>query len=156
MQNKYILLRHGETKYQAQGLKVIPYTEEDKMSLPITESGRKKIEEDAKELKSKNIDFIYSSDFLRTRQTAEIVSKETGVEIVFDKRLEDIEVDGSESIQDVKKRAVSVIENLEKKYKNKTILIVSHGDPLRTLMDYFCLPENLYPETGQYFDLTNL
>jgi broad specificity phosphatase PhoE len=44
----------------------------------------------AKKLKNEKIDLIISSDLLRTKQTAEILGKELGVKVIFDKRLRDI------------------------------------------------------------------
>ena len=66
MKNKYILLRHGETRYQAEKLDVL-YTKDENPDLPITENGKEKIRIVAKELKNKGIDLIYSSDYFRTR-----------------------------------------------------------------------------------------
>ncbi len=37
---------------------------------------------------------------------------------------------GGESWNDIKKRLLSFIKEIDKKYKNKRILIVGHGDPL--------------------------
>ncbi len=155
MKNKYFLLRHGQTIYQAKKLKKFyPYPENPPVT--ITKKGKEEIKKTAKKLKKKNIDLIYSSNFFRARQTAEIVVKELGLKIKFDKRLRDINFGifrgGSmqkyrdffssrkqrfskrppkgESWRDVKKRMRSVIKNLEKKHKGKNILIISHADPL--------------------------
>lgn len=104
----------------------------------------------------KKIDLIYSSDIFRACQTAEIVVQELGTKINFDKRLRDInlgvyhgrpkkefyqdfpepkarfskEPKKGESWNDVKKRMVNFLKDVEKKQKGKIILIVSHGDPL--------------------------
>lgn len=160
MRNKYILLRHGETKYQAEGKNYYLYSREEQENLPITKEAEKKIAEIAKELKTRRIDLIYSSDYLRTKQTAEIVSKEIGVPVFFDKRLRDINfgvfsggdsrnfygyfsskaerfsqrpLEG-ESWGDVKEKLIEIIKDLEKKYTGKTILIVTHGDPFWLLI----------------------
>lgn len=154
MKNKYILLRHGETIYQTKKEKFL-YPWPDFIN-NLTEKGKKQTETVAEKLKNKKIVLIYSSDFLRTRQTAEIVAKILGLKIIFDKRLRDInfgifqgkETDKyrnffvnkkqrffkrpprGESWRDVRKRMIDFIKDIEKKYKNKTILIISHGDPL--------------------------
>lgn len=187
MNNRYILFRHGQTKYQQNNLDVL-YSKEDHVSLPITEEGEKQVEKSVKELKNIGIDIIYSSDFYRTRQTSEIAAREIGAEIISDKRLRDMDMGifkgrpadeyrnffekredrfwknppGGENWRDVKKRIVEFIGDMEKKYKNKTILVVSHGDPLWLLMSFFKnLTEkeildlkhspDFYPETGRYF-----
>jgi len=155
MRNKYILLRHEETIYQTKK-KDFLYPWSQTASVSLTEKGRKQIKTAAKEFKDKNIDLIYSSDFLRTRQTAKIVAKELGLKVKFDKRLRDINFGiyhgkptreyyqffstrkqkfskrppKGENWRDVKKRVKNFIKDIEKKHRNKTILIVSHGDPL--------------------------
>ena len=48
----------------------------EKFYSPLTDKGRKEAEAAAKRLKKKNIDLIFSSDILRTKQTAGIVAKE--------------------------------------------------------------------------------
>jgi len=42
MNNKYILLRHGETRYQAEGLDIL-YPKNENPDLPITEHGKEQI-----------------------------------------------------------------------------------------------------------------
>ena len=122
----------------------------------LTKQGEEEARRGAKELKEKKIDLIYSSDASRTRQTAEIVNQELGVEIIFDPRLRDIDLGiykgGSleeywqlfsnqedrlfirppkgESWADVQKRMIDFLKEIDKKYKNKRILIVSHKGPL--------------------------
>jgi broad specificity phosphatase PhoE len=108
-------------------------------------------------MKNLRIDLIYSADFFRTKQTAEIVAKELNKKIIFDKRLRDINLGiyrgrkkeefyrdflkvfplrftkrppGGESWQDVQKRMLNFLKKIDKKHKGKNILIVSHGDPL--------------------------
>jgi len=161
MKNKYILLRHGQTIYQAKKIeKFYPWSE--KPPVTITKKGKEMIRKAAKKLKKKNIDLIYSSDFFRTRQTSKIVSKELGLRVSFDKRLRDLNfgifhggptqkykefctkrqrffkrAPKGESWRDVKKRMISFVKDIEKKHKNKTILIISHADPLWLLAGFF-------------------
>ena len=155
MNNTYFLLRHGRTIYQAEKTGLI-YPWPEKPAVKLTEKGEEMIKSVAKVLKNKNINLIFSSAFFRTRQTAEIISKALGVKPIFDKRLVDVDFgiynggfvkdfdnainsarnrflirpENGESRKDVKKRVKAVIEEIEKKYKNKNILIISHGDPL--------------------------
>ncbi|MFA6190543.1 MAG: histidine phosphatase family protein [Candidatus Staskawiczbacteria bacterium] len=114
------------------------------------------------ELDEKTI--IYSSPFSRTKKTAEIAREVLGVkeEITFDNRLRERwfgELDkthnsnyhkiwskdgdnpnhkdfGSESAMEVGERIVSLFEDLEEKYKNRNILLVSHADILLILQAY--------------------
>jgi isoleucyl-tRNA synthetase len=150
--NKYFILRHGKVQKE----KGIIYDWPSLSTFPLSKKGREEIVKIAKKLKKEKIDVIFASDALRTKQTAEIVAKELGLKVNFDSRLRDINLgvyqgrqdkefyrdfpptlerfqkrpkDG-ENWTDVKKRILSFIRNIEQKYKNKKILIVSHGDPL--------------------------
>ena len=188
MKNKYILLRHGETRYQAEKLDVL-YAKDENPGLPITENGKEKIKIVAKELKSKGIDLIYSSDYFRAKQTSKIVAEELGLEVKLDKRLRDTNfgilhgkpgqryrelfsskkerfskrTPKGENWRDVGKRAVAVITEIEKEYNGKTILIVSHADPVGLLTGYLKgLSEDellekrhmcsFWPDVGQYIE----
>lgn len=161
MRNKYILLRHGETIYQAKKLSIL-YSKKEQFTLSITENGKKRIKEVTKELKDKKIDLIYSSDYLRTKQTAEIIAKGLGLKIKLDKRLRDKDFGifsgrrnsehrkiyssmkqrfrkrpkKGENWRDVRKRMADFIKQIDKKHKNKTILIVSHQDPIGLLAGF--------------------
>ncbi len=152
-------MRHGETKYQANKINIL-YSQEDQFSLPITKKAKKEIKETAKKLK--NIDLIFASDYYRTKQTANIISKEIGLSVTFDKRLRDTNFGifsgkpdieykkyfssklqrfskrppGGNSWGDIKKEVIDFIKEIDKKYKDKTILIVSHGNPLWILAGY--------------------
>ncbi len=163
MNNNYYILRHGQTIHQTVKRGIIYNWPDDDPPCNLTDVGRKQVEKSAKALKSKSIDLIFSSDILRTRQTSEIVSKVLGLNVNYDKRLREINwgIYGGksalrawlyyknpkskfkkappegESWSDVRKRMVNVIEDLEKKYKGKIILIVSHGDPLWLLEGWF-------------------
>jgi len=157
LRNKYFLLRHGQTIYQTKKKSFIYPPFPEKPAIKLTKKGEKQIKAVAKSLKKAGIDLIFSSDFFRTRQTAKIVAKEVGAKILFDKRLRDINLgiyrDGKkerfyrvfphyskkffyqkpaqgENWRDCQKRMLSFLRGVDKKYKNKTVLIVSHGDPL--------------------------
>jgi len=157
LKNKYFLLRHGETIHQIEKSDTVYYWPEDNPPAALTEKGRSQIKEKTQYLKDKKIDLIFSSDVLRARQTAKIVAKELGLEVGQDLRLRDInwgvyqgkshqEAWGyyqhnmeekfekappeGESWLEVQKRMVDFIKEIEEKYNQKTILIVSHGDPL--------------------------
>lgn len=155
LNNQYFILRHGETIYQTKKKEFVYSL--DTAQIGLTKSGKKKIKAQAKKLKKKKIDLIFASDFFRTRQTSEIVAKELGLKVNFNSRLRDINLGvyhgrakkefyrdfpreakkrfyrsplKGESWNDVKKRVLNFMKEIDKKYKNKRILIVSHGDPL--------------------------
>lgn len=154
VKNNYFILRHGHTKYTAE-LRETIYPQAAHFELGITEKGKQDIEKLIPALKQKNIDIIISSDYLRTRITSRIVAESLDLKINFDKRLRDVNLGiyrgrkkhefynalsaeemffkgpkGGESWLDCVKRLEEVIKDLEKRYKDKNILIVSHGDPL--------------------------
>ncbi|MFA5083965.1 MAG: class I tRNA ligase family protein [Candidatus Paceibacterota bacterium] len=152
--NRYFLLRHGYS--ESNHHKIISCWLEKKI-INLTDEGRKQIEKAAQNLKNKNIQLIFSSDLLRTKQTAGIISKEIGIPVKFDERLREYNVGifngeskesfdefmgkeaialfektppQGENLRDIRRRAMSFILELEKNYQNKNILIVSHAYPL--------------------------
>ena len=184
MKNHYFILRHGETIYQ-QEKKDIIYPFPEKEPIDLTEKGRKQIKKATQRLKKEKIDIIFSSDITRCRQSAEIVAKELKLNVNFDKRLRDVNLGiyhgktkaefykdfpdlkkrfvqkpkRGESWNEVKKRMLSFIKEIDKRHKNKNILIVSHGDPLwllegamkglRRNEEYFEQGKKIIPQTGE-------
>ncbi|HUW71664.1 MAG TPA: class I tRNA ligase family protein [Candidatus Humimicrobiaceae bacterium] len=88
-ENKYFLLRHGTYPGNLEDI-VVCWPE--KRSFPLTKEGENQIKAVAQKLKNENIDLIFSSDLLRTKQTAEIIGKELGIKPKFDKKLREISV----------------------------------------------------------------
>lgn len=155
LRNQYFILRHGQTIFQTKKKGFI-YPWPEKNPICLTEKGEEQIKLAAQKIKKEKIEAIYSSDIPRTRQTAKVVAKELGLKINFDKRLRDINLGiyrgktikefrhdfpcyltgfcqrakRGESWNDVKKRLMVFIKEIDKKYRNKNILIISHGDPL--------------------------
>lgn len=155
--NSYYILRHGETE---NNLGHIIYSDDENQKLPLTKNGEKQIKALIDKLRKAKIDLIYSSDYLRTRQTASIISQALGVEVIYDKRLRDVDVGSfkgrslkdyfayfgnsnlerftqspprGENLNQVKRRMMNFVLAIDRKYLNKNILIVSHGDPLWVL-----------------------
>ena len=153
--NKYFVMRHGEAQ---NNLRNIASTKKPNESA-LTEKGREIAAASAKALKEKKIDLIFTSPFLRTKQTAEIAAKAIDLKesrIIVDDRLREIDVGefdgrsiddyraffatneekfdkrpkGAETMREVRERVMRFLYEIEEKYKNKNILIVSHGDPI--------------------------
>ena len=163
LKNRYFILRHGQTSHQIERPEFVYYWPEDKPPASLTEKGKRQIKEKIQFLKDKKIDLIFSSDTLRTRQTAEIVAKELGLKVILDPRLRDISwgiyqgkpmkeawayykdmeekfekpVPEGESWSEVRQRMIDFIKEVEQNYNQKNILIVSHGDPLWLLEAWF-------------------
>ncbi len=153
--NNYYILRHGES---LSNVKYIHSSWPEKFYFPLTDKGKKEVKVSAKILKSKKIDLIFSSDILRTKQTADIVSKELNLKIEYDKRLREVDVgifngktveefmksfpkeqknerfkkkpEGGETHNNVRNRMNDFLKDKDKKYKGKNILIISHQLPL--------------------------
>lgn len=156
--NNYFILRHGESLRQ---IKKVSCCWPEKLKIPLTKRGIEEVEASAKFLKSQKIDLIFSSDLLRTKETSKIVAKETGAKIIFDKRLREYNVGifngklpnltwdylnesgniifkkmpKGERLLDIQKRMYGFLENINRKYEGKNILIVSHELPLTILQE---------------------
>ncbi|MBP9765623.1 MAG: class I tRNA ligase family protein, partial [Candidatus Pacebacteria bacterium] len=148
--NEYYIIRHGEAGHNVEG---IEDTEMDPNN-HLTELGKTQVM-DTKKRTNVDFDLIVSSPYLRTIETAELMSN--GQEIIIDENFREIElgiynkqkgskifedlgisylkfntkIGGGESHGDVMNRMMRGIYNLEEKYVNKKILIVTHGAPMR-------------------------
>ena len=167
LNNRYFIIRHGESKANVAHI-LLSHPKEGTVSFGLSPKGKKQVKISvSKNKKSKILDsdiIIYSSDFLRARETAEIAKKLLGIEKInfhknlreryfgkFDKTsLDNIKIawehdeknpnhkhKGVESPNKVLKRTLALISKLEKKYKDKKILLVSHGDVLQILHTHF-------------------
>ncbi|MBI2454498.1 MAG: class I tRNA ligase family protein, partial [Parcubacteria group bacterium] len=153
-----ILMRHGEAE---SNVKKIVSSYPEKTLNPLTDRGRKQVLAAAKKIKAElggeKLAAIYSSDLLRTRETAQILADELKIKnIIFDERLCEIDMgefngrpaeeyqagfkshqngftdrpNQGESWQDVWRRMRSFTLDVSKKHSGKKVLVVSHGDPL--------------------------
>jgi isoleucyl-tRNA synthetase len=156
--NNYFVVRHGGTKSNLTGK--ISSFKENKDSL--TEEGVEQVRTSAKELKDKKIDLIFTSPFIRTKETVDIISSEIGYsgEVICDDRLSEVfygeEWEGrtwaeyakdfpkmsdrfykrnssKENLEDVRRRVMEFIYEIDEKYEGKNIVIIGHGGPLSLL-----------------------
>ncbi|TSC82868.1 MAG: isoleucyl-tRNA synthetase [Parcubacteria group bacterium Gr01-1014_20] len=150
--NRYWVMRHGQSEAMMVGV-----IDAGKGKYRLTDLGRKQAEKTAKRLAKEKIDLVISSDVLRTKETAQIVARVLEVgKPVLDERLREINLgvlagksvreyseilptldsrilgkpEGGESITDVRTRMWSFVQEIEKKYKGKNILLVSHEYPI--------------------------
>jgi isoleucyl-tRNA synthetase len=136
--NSYFVMRHGESLSNEKNVdSLVPGEEND----ALTSLGRDQVIVSAKNLKQKP-DLIISSPFTRTKQTAEIIAEHFGLakdSIVTYQELREYSATESpdENYNDVRKRIISVLNDIEKNYQNKVVLIVSHEYPLRALLSSF-------------------
>lgn len=153
LRNTYYILRHGEA---LSNVKQVCSSWPETFLNPLTARGIEMIQEAAKSLKDKNIDMMFASDLLRTKQTAQIVNSVLNINLEFDKRLREIDFgvlnggpiinldksfkDESQRINQampegetyigVSNRAYDFLKDIDARYDNKTILIVSHESVL--------------------------
>lgn len=149
--NTFKIMRHGEADNNV--LEVLSSNVETEHFL--TPEGENQVKESAEKLKGE-IDLIIYSPLKRTKQTAEIVAGIIGAETLEDKRISETNfgtADGKthkeyfskslsreerykvgfpegENFSDIKKRVGQFLEDIDSKYENKRILIVSHDYPL--------------------------
>ena len=149
--NRYLLMRHGEARHMVEGI----YTNDPESAYSLTEEGERQAVEAAKNIPSDKPLVIVSSPVLRARETAQAVARQLGVSegaIVIDDRLHEINFgefngkskwdwinfmaqpewfmakpEGGENYEEIKKRFGEAIYDLEKRYKDSTVLMVSHG-----------------------------
>lgn len=117
--NKYFIMRHAEAENNAK--RILDLTGDPHNHL--TEKGR----EEVKNANVKDFDLVFSSPFLRARETAAIIKKD----FEMDERLR--EIGPNEEGTEVRRRMGEFLFDIEQKYSDKNILIISHGFPIWTL-----------------------
>lgn len=148
--NNYLILRHGRA---VSNKKDIASSWPEKFHNPLTKKGEKQIQKLIPKLKEENIDLIFSSDLLRAKQTAEIISNELAIKIKFRKNLREIDFGvfngkslkkwknffktkkekftkkplKGENYTDLILKTKKFIKKNNKNYRNKNILVVGHG-----------------------------
>ncbi|HVU59739.1 MAG TPA: histidine phosphatase family protein [Candidatus Saccharimonadales bacterium] len=167
--NRYYVMRHGQSKANLQNIIVSHPQNGTHMDYALTELGKQQAYASAKQSSLSSDTVIYASDFSRARETAEIVREVLGTPVVHitialrerhfgdweksdsanyhtvwasDKTNADHREHNVESVNAVLDRVTRFILSLEKRYTDKDILLVSHGDTLQILQTAF---ENTSP-----------
>lgn len=142
---KLILVRHGETEENKKGIL------QGHLHGTLSKEGIGQVKKLALRLKDERIDVIYSSDLKRASDTAKEIAKfHPGVELFLVKELREkdqgcltgklvSEVDWSkprdtEKKEAMHKRAKAILDEVYGKYKNQTVLFVSHGGLIKVLI----------------------
>lgn len=156
--NHFFIARHGQAENNAKNI-----TDSNPQSTNgLTEVGRQQVAELLKLIKKENIAQIYVSPYLRTRQTAEILAEGLGFEkdkIIIDDRLSELDfgdlsgqpfadfltheekhlkyfedkLPNGESYLDAKRRFGEFLYDVNSRYQNENILVVSHGIALEVI-----------------------
>lgn len=85
-----LLIRHAE----AEGIAAGEALEPKDIDLPLTPRGRAQAAALSARLKQRNVAAIYASPLRRTRETAEALAQATGLAIIEDPRLREVEIAG--------------------------------------------------------------
>jgi len=152
--NRYFVMRHGFAESNQKNINNSNIANEYKLTL----RGRKEVLKTAQKLKREKIELIFASDFLRTKETASVVAEVLGISkenLILDEHLREINTgifdgkpDGEyhkyfssplekftktppqgETLTDLKNRITQFLYEIESKYKNKNILIITHEYP---------------------------
>ncbi|WP_138492945.1 histidine phosphatase family protein [Paenibacillus pinistramenti] len=168
------LIRHGLTDWNALG-KI-----QGRSDIPLNEEGRRQAKLLAERLKSEpsKWDFVITSGLSRAQETGEIIAEALSIPVYDpDSRLVersfgkaegltaqeretlwgtawDIQQIGQESVEDVQKRALAFMQDLDKRFPDKNVLVVSHGGLLAQL--YRALYQDQYRERIGNLSLTVL
>lgn len=149
---KLYVIRHGRTKCNDEN----KYN--GKLDEDINEIGIEQAKKASKEVAKLDIDLIICSPLLRTRHTCEIINS-NNIPVIYDKRLEERDcgeltnknlgefyytdyynyystniVKGLETLPELFRRTHSFLDEINEKYKDKNILLVTHGVVARTIL----------------------
>lgn len=149
--------RHGQTDYNKKDW-ILGVTD-----LELNETGTEQAKELAETVAEMgNVDIIIASPMKRALKTAQIVAEASGIEVVIDERLREWDYgsyegmhrsaegfaqnkrdfgvkmgESGESLLQLAHRVYSALDNIIETYKEKTVLIVSHGGICRVIETYF-------------------
>lgn len=148
-----LIVRHGETDWNRDG------RWQGHSDTPLNERGREQARELASSLR--DVDAVYSSDLARSRETAEILAAELGLEVRLDPRLrergfgawegltsaeiqerfadahgrwqagEGFGADDAEPFEAMRARVQAAIDDIAARHPDETVLVVTHGGSAR-------------------------
>jgi len=155
MSTHILLIRHGETDWNAEG------RIQGQLQVPLNGRGFAQAQALGRFLRTSPFDAVYSSDLLRARQTAEAIVRNSGDEIRYDARLRewdlgvlsgllrseveqqqpfayrirrdylvDEPIPGGESIRQRYERVMEAVCDMVAAHPGATLVVVSHGGPV--------------------------
>lgn len=143
------LVRHGQTDYNLRHLF------QGSSDIPLNDTGREQAHHALDAVPDMEWDVVVSSPLLRARETAEIIAADHGIELgPSDPRLAEIDwgyaegrdvaemearfptrdFPGREDHQAVADRGYDALEDLERAYPGRRVLVVAHGTIIRFLL----------------------
>lgn len=153
---RLLLARHGETDWNRAG------RWQGHADPPLNDAGRRQAEMLAEQLADDGVAAIYASDLRRARQTADVVARRLGIAVVATSALREIDVgswsgltrsevaerfpegfarwqageighDG-ETREQLAARVIPAVERIAHAHPGDTVLVVTHGGVIRTLL----------------------
>lgn len=146
-------VRHGEYKNSH----IIPGRTK---GYPLSQKGIKQIKGIINYFQDKKIQMIFSSPMLRTKQSAKIIADKLNLSIKISNAVNEVDTpfkeceknylfsrikniyyhpyhlkNRGETIEEIYQRVKNFVIKILKNYKNKNIIIVSHGDPIMIYLD---------------------
>ena len=167
---KIYYVRHGQTDWNLARKMQGGGTEKE-----LNETGINQAKETRKELENVKYDITICSPMDRAKQTAEIINKDKKVQTIIDERIRErnlgeleghditseienqiwdydlnYQIPNGENLHEFEKRILDFLEDIKRKYSDKTVLIVAHGGIAKVIKSY------LYgiPESRKLSDIT--
>lgn len=157
--NRYLLMRHGHSQANQEG-RIISSPALGLTGFGLTSQGHAQLDQLLADWRWARPRRILHSDFLRTAETAERVATHFGLALTAEPRLRErhfgelegqsdaryaevwaldaqdptLRQGGVEAVAEVAARMRAVIDEMEARHRDETILLVSHGDPLQILL----------------------
>ncbi|MFM2373915.1 MAG: hypothetical protein RJA75_811 [Actinomycetota bacterium] len=143
------LLRHGQTDWN------IDLRLQGSTDIPLNDTGRAQALQAASVLNREDWDVIIASPLSRAKDTADIVAKELGMNVVIVPELiersfgvaEGLDhaswrkmyeshavIEGLESLEDLRARTILLLDLIANEYAGKRVLAVSHGAFIRKVL----------------------
>lgn len=169
---KIIFARHGQTDYNV---------EERVCGISravLTDVGKQQARALGEKLKEKDVDIIICSPLQRAVDTAKLANETLNKEIIIDERFTEwdygsyegiklkdvfdefqkaklqfgVRLGGGESVMELSHRVFCAIDDIRKRYSDKTVLIVCHGGICRVAKMYF---EDMTMHDFEHFFMEN-
>jgi len=176
--NTYFVMRHGEAENNVEGI----LNSEGESAKPMTERGKSEVRQNIATLDAP-IDLIIASPLVRTRETATLVQKVLGLPdaaVLVDERLREVDVgvfngrkiqewknfyssfaerfdrapEGGETYRDIRKRLGECLFDLEQRYADRHMLIITHEGPawlLKGVASHWSVADAIAQKTDENF-----
>ncbi|MGE5497022.1 MAG: histidine phosphatase family protein [Syntrophothermus sp.] len=157
--NNFLLIRHGNSEAAA-------FAPGRMSDVHLSDEGKKQAARLAHHLQDYKIDMVISSPLDRTMETAGIIATYLKIKVqIMDGLLEldlgewtgmtflqleknsswkqyhshrsAVRIPGGEMFIETQKRMVNIIQELKERYTDSTIALVSHGDPIKSVICYY-------------------